>query len=100
MMDLASVYVAAVSFGFGSILGSFFGLAAVRVPAGTSVVRPGSRCDACGHRLRPGDLVPVLSWLLLRGRCRYCGARIPAWYLWLELAFGAAAAAAALWLER
>lgn len=100
MPDLMSVYVAVVSFCFGSVLGSFFGLAAVRLPSGKSVVRPGSYCDSCGHELRLRDLVPILSWLVLRGRCRYCGAKIPAWYFGLELACGAAAAAVVLQLRR
>ncbi len=69
-------------FGFGLVLGSFFNVCIDRVPKGNSVVRPPSHCDACGHLLAWRDLIPVISYLLLRGRCRYCGAcvswRVPA----------------------
>ncbi|MGB9886309.1 MAG: prepilin peptidase [Moorellales bacterium] len=91
-----AVWLGAVAFGYGSLLGSFAELAAARILRGESVVRPRSRCDSCGHPLGLRDLVPVLSWLLLRGKCRWCGAGIPARHLWVELACGAAAAAAAL----
>ena len=56
------------------------------MPAGESVVRPASACPACGHEVRPRDNVPVLSWLLLRGRCRDCAAPISARYPLVEVA--------------
>lgn len=52
--------------------------------AAVSLVRPGSRCPACGHAIRPWDNIPVLGWLLLRGRCRDCGSRISARYPVIE----------------
>lgn len=58
---------------FGLIFGSFINVVAYRVPTGKSVVSPPSACPACGHPIRPRDNVPVVSWLLLRGRCRDCG---------------------------
>src|SRR6476620_763038 len=58
---------------------------AARVPAGESVVAPRSRCPKCGATIRMRDNIPVLSWLLLRGRCRDCGERIPVRYPILEL---------------
>jgi leader peptidase (prepilin peptidase)/N-methyltransferase len=85
------LFWAAVAFAYGAVLGSFLGLCAGRLAKGESVVRPGSRCDSCGYPLAPGDLVPVASWLLLRGRCRYCGSRIPARLVLLEAGLGAAA---------
>ncbi len=52
------------------------------------MVSPPSHCPACGTPLGPVDLVPVLSWVVLRGRCRHCGARISARYPLIELAVG------------
>ena len=56
----------------GLLVGSFLNVVVHRVPRGESVVRPASRCPGCGHAVRRRDNVPVLSWLLLRGRCRDC----------------------------
>ena len=57
----------------GLLVGSFLNVVVWRVPRGESVVSPPSACPSCGHRVRSRDNVPVLSWLLLRGRCRDCG---------------------------
>jgi leader peptidase (prepilin peptidase) / N-methyltransferase len=70
----------------GALVGSFLNVVAHRVPLGESIVSPGSRCPACGAAVRPYDNVPVLSWLLLRGRCRNCGTRISPRYPLVELA--------------
>jgi leader peptidase (prepilin peptidase)/N-methyltransferase len=67
-------------------LGSFLNVVAARVPLQRSVVRPASACMSCGHELAWYDNVPVASWLLLRGRCRSCGARISPLYPAVELA--------------
>jgi leader peptidase (prepilin peptidase) / N-methyltransferase len=61
----------------GLAVGSFLNLCIDRLPQGKSIVRPGSHCDNCNQSLKAVDLVPVFSYLWLRGRCRYCGARIP-----------------------
>ena len=66
--------------------GSFIGVLADRLPRGESVIRPGSRCRACGAGLGPRDLIPLLSFLLLRGRCRHCAAPLPGWLFHAELA--------------
>jgi leader peptidase (prepilin peptidase)/N-methyltransferase len=71
----AVTYVAFALLGLS--VGSFLNLCIDRLPRGGSIMTPGSHCDACERALRPSDLIPVLSYLLLRGRCRYCGARIP-----------------------
>ena len=76
--------IVALPFGLG--VGSFMTVAVNRLPKGESVVRPRSRCPSCGAEIGPRDNVPVLSWLLLRGRCRRCGARISVEYPLLELA--------------
>jgi leader peptidase (prepilin peptidase)/N-methyltransferase len=73
----------------GLIFGSFFNVVVSRLPAGESLVRPRSRCPQCGHAVRAYDNVPVLSWLLLRGRCRDCGATISPRYPLIELLTGA-----------
>ncbi|OUM87222.1 MAG: prepilin peptidase [Bacillus thermozeamaize] len=59
-------------FAFGLIIGSFLNVVAYRMPRGESVVSPPSRCPHCRRRLKPGELVPLLSWLVQRGRCRDC----------------------------
>ncbi len=74
----------------GVVMGSFLNLCCDRLPRGGSIVHPASRCDVCLHPLSVKDLVPVLSYIWLRGRCRYCGASIPLRALLLELATGAA----------
>ena len=62
---------------FGLQLGSFLNLSIDRLPRRESILSGRSRCDACGHTLGPLDLIPLVSYLMLRGRCRYCDARIP-----------------------
>ena len=84
------IAVAAV---LGAVIGSFLNVVIHRVPAGESLVSPGSRCPECGTPVRPWDNVPVLSWLLLRGRCRACGARISRRYPLVELLTAVAFAA-------
>jgi leader peptidase (prepilin peptidase)/N-methyltransferase len=86
-MDNLLVYVVAVVLGL--VIGSFLTVVIERVPAGGSVVAPPSRCGACRHRLGPLDLVPVGSYLALRGRCRYCGIAIGPDALVVELATAA-----------
>jgi leader peptidase (prepilin peptidase)/N-methyltransferase len=72
----------------GLMIGSFLNVVIWRVPRGESVVRPPSACPSCGHEIRPRDNIPVLGWLLLRGRCRDCGHPISARYPLVELACG------------
>jgi leader peptidase (prepilin peptidase)/N-methyltransferase len=79
------VVAAAILAIVGLLIGSFLNVVVHRVPAGRSVVRPGSSCPACEHPVRPRDNIPVLSWLLLRGRCRDCATRIPIRYPLVEL---------------
>lgn len=73
----------------GLAVGSFLNLCIDRLPRGGSIVSPPSHCDSCDSSLKPLDLVPVLSYLVLRGRCRYCGAVVPVRVLIVELASGA-----------
>jgi len=72
----------------GIAIGSFLNVCIDRLPAGKSLMFPSSACDACGRRLSWSDLFPVLSYLFLGGKCRYCGARIPIRVFWVELGTG------------
>jgi leader peptidase (prepilin peptidase)/N-methyltransferase len=69
----------------GLIWGSFLNVVIYRLPRGLSVVRPPSACPRCGRRIRPYDNIPVLSFLLLGGKCRDCGVRIPFVYPAVEI---------------
>ena len=71
----------------GAILASFLGLVIDRFPE-QSIVSPTSHCDSCQTRLRPLDLIPFLSQVFNRFRCRYCKARYPFWYAFFELGSG------------
>jgi leader peptidase (prepilin peptidase)/N-methyltransferase len=68
----------------GAVFGSFLNVVAYRLPRRESLVKPRSRCPSCGTPVRPYDNVPVLSWLLLRGHCRTCSARISPRYPLVE----------------
>lgn len=70
----------------GACLGSFATMLAYRLPRQISIVMPRSHCPSCKTTLTPRDLVPILSWLLNKGRCRHCHAPIGARYLRIELA--------------
>ena len=78
---------------FGAVIGSFLNVVAHRVPRGESLLSPGSHCPVCDAPVRPYDNVPVVSWLLLRGRCRNCGTSISPRYPLVELATAVAFAA-------
>jgi leader peptidase (prepilin peptidase)/N-methyltransferase len=79
------VTVLIVLFGLGLCVGSFLNVAIWRIPRRISVVRPRSHCPGCGTFLRTRDLLPVVSWLRLRGACRACAASISARYPIVEL---------------
>ena len=72
----------------GLLIGSFLNVVVHRVPAGLSLVSPGSACPACAHPVRARDNVPVVSWVVLHGRCRDCAAPISTRYPLVELATG------------
>ena len=91
-----NVGLAAVSLAPGLAIGSFLNVVASRLPLRRSLVRPSSACVRCETPIRRRDNVPVLSYLLLRGRCRACGERIPLRYPAVELSTAALVAACAL----
>jgi leader peptidase (prepilin peptidase)/N-methyltransferase len=92
---------AIASFGFigGAVTGSFLSVVAHRVPRGESIVGPRSRCAVCGAQIAAYDNIPILSWFLLRGRCRHCGERISVRYPLIEIATGLLFALTALVLH-
>lgn len=86
MIPSPSVWWLAAGLALGAILGSFLATLVIRWPQGRSVLAGRSRCDACGRALRPWDLVPILSYAVLHGRCRGCGAAIDRRHLLVEIA--------------
>ncbi len=80
---------------FGLAIGSFLNVVIYRVPRNESIVSPRSKCPTCGAAIKDRDNIPVLSWLLLRGRCRSCHSPISPRYLYVELAGAALFAGAA-----
>ncbi len=82
----------------GLAIGSFLNVVVWRVPRGESVVAPPSACPRCGHRIRARDNIPVLSWLLLRGRCRDCSAAISRRYPLVEAGIAVAFGLIGWWL--
>ncbi len=74
-----------VVFIFGAIIGSFLNVCIYRLPRDESIVRPASRCTSCGRPIRFYDNIPIVSYVLLMGRCRYCGSRLSFRYPAIEL---------------
>ncbi len=74
-----------LSFAIGACFGSFLNVVADRLPRSLSIVSPPSHCESCGRRLQAEDNIPIISYLHLKGRCRYCGASIPRRIFWVEL---------------
>jgi leader peptidase (prepilin peptidase)/N-methyltransferase len=93
---LSPAVLAGFAFAVGLVVGSFLNVVVHRLPLGESVVWPGSRCPTCRMPIRAFDNVPVVSFLLLRGRCRSCGARISWRYPLFELLCGGLFAAVSL----
>ena len=77
-----------IFFIFGLILGSFYNVVGCRLPKGESILNPPSHCPACGHRLRPLELIPIFSYIFLKGKCKNCGSQIPLFYPLIELSTG------------
>jgi len=78
----------AIAFIYGTVVGSFLNVCIWRMPREESIIRPGSHCPACNTLLRGWDLIPLLSFLLYRRKCRYCGAPISWRYFLVELTTG------------
>lgn len=80
--------MAILVFIIGTIMGSFFNVCIYRIPRGESISYPPSHCVGCNHKLAALDLVPIFSYIFLRGKCRYCGERISWQYPLVELLTG------------
>ena len=96
MQDLARGMPAAFGvwvFALGAVVGSFLNVVIARVPKRQSIVSPGSRCPRCGNAIAWYDNIPIVSWILLRGRCRKCGLPISTRYPLVELLTGVLAVA-------
>lgn len=87
-MNQPAWLVPTFAFVFGATVGSFLNVVIARLPKGESIVRPGSRCPSCKRPIRWYENVPILSWILLRGRCAGCGKGISLRYPMVELASG------------
>lgn len=85
---LTRAYILSVAFVLGMAMGSFCNAWAFRIVDGGNITKGRSRCPKCGHELAAKDLVPLFSYLFLRGRCRYCKAKIAPRYLLAELISG------------
>jgi leader peptidase (prepilin peptidase)/N-methyltransferase len=94
--DLGGSLLSTLAFFLGASIGSFLNVCIYRIPAEESVVRPASRCPACRAPIAWYDNIPVVSWIVLRGRCRGCAASIAARYPFVEAATGGLALLA-LW---
>ena len=75
----------AIFFILGAIFGSFFNVCIYRIPRKKSIISPRSYCPMCGHTIPWYDNIPIISYILLKGKCRFCGATIPVRYLIVEL---------------
>ena len=98
MGDAAAALLMGGSAVLGALIGSFLNVVIHRVPAGLSVVHPPSACPGCGNRIRPYDNIPIVSWLILRGRCRDCREPISARYPLIEAGTALAFALVAAWM--
>lgn len=96
-MIVAAIMLIALIGVTGLAIGSFLNVVVYRVPAGMSVVHPRSACPNCGHEITARDNVPVLSWLLLRGKCRDCAEPISKRYPLVELAGAGAFVIVGIW---
>lgn len=88
METLATTVINGIIFALGASVGSFINVVVYRLPAGLSLLRPPSRCPHCLHKLGKTENVPVLGWLWLRGRCRWCKSSISSRYPLVEAATG------------
>ncbi len=79
-----TIYVSIIFFIFGAIFGSFLNVVIYRLPRGESIIYPPSHCPVCGAKILPRDNIPILSYIILKGKCRHCGANISPVYIVVE----------------
>ena len=87
-MPVIGIYLIVVAFMFGAIMASFITCTAWRVVRGEDWMLGHSHCDTCGHELSTADLFPIFSYLILKGKCRYCGSKVPPRDLIFEIILG------------
>ena len=87
-MDFLEIYIYIIIFIFGSVVGSFLNVLAVRLSNGESIIWPGSHCHNCHHKLRWYELIPIISYLIQKGKSRCCNTKIPISYLIIEIITG------------
>ena len=80
------IYLAIIFFIFGAVFGSFLNVVIYRLPRGESIIYPSSHCPACGTKILLRDNIPILSYIILKGKCRHCGAKISPLYIVVESA--------------
>ncbi len=85
---LYEIYIYFVIFVFGTVMGSFLDVVAVRLSKEESIIWPGSHCDSCNHKLKWYENIPIISYLVQKGKCRNCGARIPISCIMIEIITG------------
>lgn len=83
-----NIVITSIIFLYGIVLGSFYNVVGLRVPVNKSIFLPRSSCPTCGHKLNPNELIPVLSYILQKGKCRGCQSRISPVYPVFELLTG------------
>ncbi len=88
VVESAPALIGIFVFLFGCVFGSFYNVVIYRLPLSLSLVHPGSRCPVCSNPIAPYDNIPVLSWLILLGKCRHCKAHISPRYPLVEAATG------------
>lgn len=83
-MQLSFIFLYIIAFLFGIVIGSFLNVCIYRLPLHENIAITGSHCMSCGHRLAWFDLVPLFSWMLLGGKCRYCKVKLSVQYPLIE----------------
>ena len=84
------IYYLIVTFIFGTVLGSFYNVVGYRLPKNESLIKPSSHCPKCNHKLGPSELIPILSYIIQRGKCKNCKQKIslfssPKYFILTEL---------------
>ena len=82
------IYYSIVAFIFGTVFGSFYNVAGYRLPREESLIKPSSHCPKCDHKLGPLELIPIISYIFLRGKCKNCKEKISAFYPIFEFITG------------
>lgn len=87
-MEMANFYIISMLFITGAVFGSFYNVLIYRVPRKENFISSRSKCTACGEEIKAIDLIPIVSYVLLRGKCRYCGQKISIRYPLIEIMMG------------